>query len=478
MPCYVISRPYTCKGMPRDASQPGVLRIKTNAPVIELSGVIPDPSYAVLTLIVDGQLVPPKVLSASRVNGAYAGGTILIDFGTSAPRDIWIDMFFYLAFVKIDAADTLSPVDDATEPQISVIGDSYLQTRSAAFSNGGAIAYELAARLGLRQVITDSIGGTGYYNSGLDQGNLNDRLAAHGGDNSIVYLVMAGLNDYSDLTGNPTQRVWPTRSTYEQAVNGYLQNLRAAQPKALIAVTAPFCPIPPQSDSTYVSHTQTNNSGLGDFLYVASVHKAALQQIAGPWVYIDVLMGGGWLNSSGKTGDITGLQWFTGGTPGPNTSATNKPGNTTGGGGGGFNGIKSVPIVSGGAYSQAPEITATGGSGRGALLASRRDPVTGALTEILIVQSGSDYDIALPTLNIDPTYQITPAVLGTPVLTQGVNANGQYPLLEFAPIGTTSSQLNNVYRMLSEDLTHPSCVGVEYLSKRLAQNLYESIMNL
>jgi hypothetical protein len=453
----------------------------TDAPVLELSGAVADgsPSGVVQTLIVNGQLVPPVVLSTTRLNGGgWDIGTISIDFGSRAIRDIWITTNLYLAYVKLGQYDTLFPVDDQNEPQISVIGDSYLQRPSSSFG-GGAIALEIGARLGLGKVGVDGIGGTGYWNSGGNNGNLNDRLDADATDNSTIYLIMAGLNDYGDYTYPPAEIVWPTPGTFEQAVTGYMQNLRNLQPEALIVVTAPFCPNPPMSDSSFVSNAATNNSGIGDFLWMAQLHKQAVQQIAGPWVYIDVLLGGGWLNSSGASGDITNLQWFTGGTPAPGTTATYKPGNTLGGGGGGFGGIASIPVLSGGQYTQAPNVIATGGSGSGLLLASSINAATGALTSVNVYNPGSGYSsgAGLPTISIDPTYQLSAATLGSPVLMVGINPNGGYPLPSFAPAGAPGD-LNNIYEMLLTDLTHPSPLGVAYLSTRLAQNIYEAVMAL
>lgn len=472
-----ISRAYVCKGVSRTVGSPTVLRFKTDAPVVELSGVIPDGSATVQTLIVNDQLVPPKVLTSSRGGGGWNVGTVRIDFGSRALRDIWIETALAVAHLKIDAGDTLMPIDDAAEPQITVVGDSYQAVRSGAFGNGAALALELGARLGVRKIAVDAIGGTGYWNSGVDLGNLNDRLPAHAADDSIVYLVMAGLNDYGDNTRSGL--VWPTRATYEQAVRGYLQNLREAQPKALIVVTAPCCPIPAMSDASFVAHPDTNTSGEGDFLYRAHLFKQAVQEIAGPWVYIDVMLGGGWLNSSGATGDVTNLQWLTGGTAGPGTTATNKPGNTDGGGGGGYGGIASVPILSRGIYSQAPEIEATGGSGSGLLLTSRIDAM-GQLVSVVITTQGHGYTdgAGLPELHIDSTFEIEAAVLGAPVLEVGVNPDGQYPLLSFAPPGVTAGQLNNIYVMLAHDTTHPSALGVNMLSRRLGKNLFDAIMAL
>jgi hypothetical protein len=479
-PCLAVNRPYTCKGLPRTVGSPTVVRFMTDAPVLELAGAVGDgsPLGVVTTLIVNDQLVPPKVLSTGRLNGGgWDVGAIRIDFGSRAIRDIWVQTSMYLAYLKIDQYDTLFPVDDQTEPQLTVIGDSYLQRESANFG-GGAIALEIGTRLGIRKVAIDGIGGTGYWNSGGNVGNLNDRLTADVVDDSTIYLVMAGLNDYGDYTNPPPQIVWPSAATFEQAVTGYMQNLRAALPDAVIVVTAPFCPVPPMSDSSYVANAVTNDSGTGDFLYMAKLHKTAVQQIAGPWVYIDVLMGGGWLNSSGATGDITNLQWFTGGTPAAGTTATYKPGNTLGGGGGGFGGIATIPVVGGGQYRQAPDITVSGGSGSGLLLASSIDG-SGALTAVNVVSPGSGYTAGsgLPTISIDATYQVIAATLGSPVLMVGINPNGGYPLPSFAPPGVPGD-LNNIYVMLLTDLTHPSPDGVEYLSTRLAQNIYEAVMAL
>jgi len=478
-PCLTLTQPYTCKGNPQTRYSPMVLRFTTDAPVLEIAGVVPDgaPGGVIHTLIVDGKLVAPKVLSSSRALGGWDAGSVRIDFGSSAVRDIWIQTALYPSYIRIGPNDTLSAPADESEPQITVIGDSYLLQTSANFGTG-AIALELGARLGIRKVAVDSVGGTGYWNSGGNIGNLNDRMPADSVDDSIIYLIMAGLNDYGDYTNPPPQIVWPTPATFENAVTGYLQNLRAARPDALIVVTAPFCPIPPMSDSSYVANLGTNTSGLGDFLYMAQLHKKAVQQIAAPWVYIDVLMGGGWLNSSGATGDVTNLQWLTGGTPGPGTTATYKPGNTGGGGGGGFGGIASIPVVNGGRYTQAPDIVASGGTGSGLLLASSIDG-TGAITSINIVSPGSGYSsgAGLPTIAIDSTYQTTPAQLGTPVLMVGTNPNGAYPLPSFAPPGS-SGDLNNIYVMLMPDLIHPSPVGVNYLSRRLAQNIFEAVKAL
>jgi hypothetical protein len=288
---------------------------------------------------------------------------------------------------------------------------------------------------------------------------------------------MAGINDYGDsLPGG--ELVLPPAATYQNAVSAYLQGLRAANPNAVIVVTAPFCPDAPMSDSSYVVSTVTNPSGLGDFLYKAQVQKSAVQQIAPPWVYIDVLMGTGWINSSGATGDVTNLQWFTGGTPGPGTTATYKPGNTHGGAGGGFGGIISIPVLSGGQYTQAPEVIATGGTGSGLLLSASIN-AAGALTLVTPVVPGTGYSggVGLPQVTIDPTFQIAPATLGTPTLMVGINPNGQYPLASFAPPGS-AGDLNNTYEYLQLDLTHPSPLGVNYLSTRLAQDIYAAILAL
>jgi lysophospholipase L1-like esterase len=461
-PCLSIARPYTCRGFQRSVSSRTPHRIKTDAPVIEFTGVVFDSSFATPMLIVDGQLVPPTAFSGSRGSpgGGWNAGTLVVDFGTRAMRDIWIETLTYLAYIKIDASDTLLPANDASEPQITVVGDSYLQTVTKTFPFDGAIAQEIGARLGIRKVATDALGGSGYYNTSSNLGNLNDRLPAHAADNSIVYVVMAGLNDYADVAG------WPTRSDFERSVYDYIAHLRAAQPKALIVVTAPFCPVPPRSDTLWVANAATNTSGLGDYQYMAGLHKDAVQKIAGPWVYIDVLMGGGWLNSSGNTGDVTGLQWFTGG----NLTAGVQ------GGGGGFGGIKAVPIVSGGQYSRGPRMFATGGTGDGLLLSGAIDS-TGVLTSINIASMGSGYTdgAGLPTITIDPEYAITPAILGSPVLSQGINpgSGADYPFL-----GPPGADLNNIYRYLWEDKTHPSVLGAEYLGKRLAQNIYQAVMAL
>jgi lysophospholipase L1-like esterase len=477
MPVLGVLRSYTSLGVSRQVGSVAALRIKTEAPIIELTGVTPEGGRTVQTLVVDGRLVPPKVLSADRgFGGGWAVSTIRIAFGTRRLRDIWIETQSHLAFLKVGKEEYLLPVDDANEPQLTAVGDSYLQSLSDVFGNGGAIALSVGARLGLRKVATDSVGATGYHSTGGGLGNFNDRLPAHAQDSSQIYLVIGGINDYGDAFSGSGLR-WPSQTEYESNVRDYLRGLRSARPNALIVVTAPFCPIPSLSDASFVASAFTNASGLGDNLYKANVHKEAVRAISPPWVYIDVLMGTGWLNSSGATGDVTNLQWFTGGTPAPNTTATHKPGNTNGGGGGGFGGIDSVPVLSGGRYRQAPEIMATGGSGRGLLLCGRIDGATGALTSVPVVCPGYGYTAAgLPTISIDPTFESEPAILGTPTLTVGLNPGGQYPLLEFAPPGATAAELNNIYHLLQRDLVHPSPVGTEHIARRLASNIYDAVM--
>lgn len=475
-PCLVIQRPYTYRGTARSGSSPTILRVKTDAPVLEISGLAVDGGAINLTLMVDGEVASTSMLSSGHVfAGGFNFGTVRIDFGGRRLRDLWIEISLVVAHLRVGRADTVLPADDAAEPQITVIGDSFLQSPSPVFGNG--IASELAARLGIRKFGIDAYGGTGYRNSGVGVGSLNDRLPGHAGDNSTVYLIMAGLNDYGDLT--PTALDWGTRAAYEASVGGYLQALRAAQPGALIVVTAPFCPIPPMSDASYVARPAVNNSGLGDFLYKAQVHKTAVQAIAGPWIYIDVLMGGGWLNSSGASGDVTNLQWFTGGTPAPGTSSTFKPGNTSGGTGGGYGGIVGVPVLGGGQYRQAPELTACGGTGSGLKLASRIDRF-GAITSVIVGCHGQGYrpGPGLPGIAIDRTHEVFPATLGTPVLVTGVNPNGMYPLTAFAPPGVRPEDLNNAYALLNPDTVHPSPLGVQYLAARLARNIYEGVMAL
>ncbi len=456
---------------------PTVLRLQTDAPTIELAGYVPVNLPCSQTLIVDGRLVPPKALSVS--NGSGGGYNVVaasIAFGSRAMRDIWLETGMWLSYVKLGANDTLQPVNDSADPQMTVVGDDYLRVGSNTFGNDAALALEIAARLGISKIAVDGVDGSGYWNSGYSRGNFNDRVAAHAADNSTVYLVIGGFNDYADLVAPPPHDVWPTRAQYESAVNSYFQALRAAQPNALIVATAPMCPNPTLSDASYVSNAGTNTSGAGDFTYKSSVQRAALSAIAGPWIWIDSMMGTGWQNSSGASGGVTGLQWLTGGVAIAGTSASYKPGNPGGGSGGGFGGIASVPIAAPGRYSQAPDIIVDGGSGAGLLLASTIDS-TGALNDIVVMAPGEGYGSALPSVTIDPSFQRTAGALGTPVLMQGVNPQGVYPLAGFAP-ATVPAGYSNTFVNLLPDLARPSPSGVDYLASRLAQSLFEAIMAL
>src|SRR5262249_23253954 len=126
-----------------------------------------------------------------------------------------------------------------------------------------------------------------------------------------------------------------------------------------------------------------------------------------------------------------------------------------------------------------PEIRATGGTGSGLLLFSRVTS-TGELASINVTCPGSGYTdgAGLPQISIDTRFETVPATLGAPTLIAGVNPNGEYPLPSFAPPGVSAADLNNIYPLLSSDMTHPGPLGVEYLAKRLAQNIYEGVMAL
>jgi hypothetical protein len=103
--------------------------------------------------------------------------------------------------------------------------------------------------------------------------------------------------------------------------------------------------------------------------------------------------------------------------------------------------------------------------------------LNGAMTGIVVVSPGRGYSSAgLPKISIDPTYQFAAASLAAPTLLVGINPDGAYPLPSWEPEGVTD--LNNIYRMLNTDKTHPSPVGIEYLSTRLALNIFEAVMAL
>jgi hypothetical protein len=477
IPALAVNRAYSCKGAPRTVGSPNVLRFSTDAPVVEIAGVVVSGTRTSQTLIVNGQLVAPRVLSVCGTSGGgWSPVGVRINFGSRALRDIWLETGAYVAYVRLSSGDTLVAATDSADPQLTVVGDNYLLAGSNNFGNGAALALEIGARLGIRKVAVDSVSGSGYWNSGVNRGNLNDRIAAHAADNSSIYLVIAGLNDYADVIA-PPQTVWPTTSQYQQAVNSYFQSLRAAQPNAIIAVTAPLCPNATLSDASWVQNSSVNASGVGDFAYKAQTQKNALAAIAGPWIWIDALMGGGWLNSSGASGGATGLQWLTGGTAAPGTSKTNRPGNYYGGAGGGFGGVASVPIVNAGAYTQAPDVLASGGSGTGLLLASTINSL-GAINAISVVQPGTGYASGgLPTVTLDSTFAIRAGQPGVPVLYSGTNPNGSYPLQAFAPAGVPGGYSNG-YVMLMPDLTNPAPTGIDYLASRLAQSLYDAVVAL
>jgi hypothetical protein len=176
--------------------------------------------------------------------------------------------------------------------------DSYGAALSMDWAFSG-IFNEAAVRLGITNVDVDALGGTGYAPNSVSTSPADTfaaRLAKLTPYPCDLFLTCGGINDNNWLALPPYASGAEARTGFDGAVQRYFRDLRAAMPDTVLAATGPWQP----NENFYPQPARDK----------ADTIRAALQAVAGPWVFMDNLRGG-WLSSSGASGPATGA-WQTG----------------------------------------------------------------------------------------------------------------------------------------------------------------------
>lgn len=237
-----------------------------------------------LQFIVDGKIALPNFQQVPTASG-YSVVNALVDLGSRARRRVLVLMRTNgFGGLRVAPTDTIAPLDISDIPSMSVISDSYGVQDTTAFGGGGSYL-NAAARLGfLPKFNITPGGGSGYVNPGSANKNFIDstRVAAWLRGTADLGFVAGGIND----------------STTGMAANSLslFQQFRAANPNGVLAVMGPWNP---------------NGQSLGSGQTKRDVIKASLQQIVGPWLFIDNLAGTV-TTSNGVTIRVGNAPWQTG----------------------------------------------------------------------------------------------------------------------------------------------------------------------
>lgn len=259
------------------------------------------------TLLVDGRYASPQYISRVLRGGVQGAALneydtyVRFDFGQAATRRLSLYCASSLgpSALAVGPQDTLSAWDRSSEPTMVVQADSY----GAAASNHwfmNAIFYDAAVRLGIFNVDVDAVGGTGYAPNNV---NLREadafpaRLAVMTRQVPELFITAGGINDNNWLALAPYATGEAARLGFDAAVQRYYRDLRAALPDTVLVGLAPWHPNP----GAYLQQAMDKADSI----------RAAMQAVAGPWVFIDNLRGG-WLASSGAAQAAPGSGWQTG----------------------------------------------------------------------------------------------------------------------------------------------------------------------
>lgn len=258
-------------------------------------------------LIADGQYMAPQAIQRTLQGGvegsplSAADTYVRYDFGSAAVRrvSLYCGTSLGTAAIAVGENDTITAWDRSAEASITVQTDSYGAAASRMWPFNG-IFFEAAMRLGIAHVDTDAIGGTGYApNSVFTRAGdaFRGRLPQMTRRAPDLFIVAGGINDNNWLELPPYASGDDARAGFDAAVNGYFAELRAALPNSVIAALAPWHP----NEAQYPEPARDK----------ADTIRAAVQRLAGPWIFIDNLRGG-WLASSGGFASSPGRGWQTG----------------------------------------------------------------------------------------------------------------------------------------------------------------------
>ncbi len=266
---------------------------------------------AFITVIADGQLMSSKVIT-NTPSGGVAGAPLAapnsfkrFDFGVAAARRISVYAVSSRGpcAIAIGATDRVQPWDRSSEASFAAITDSYGQAPDSQWGTSGPF-WQAATQLGIAHIDLDAVGGTGYAPQNTNPETRNPgnafaaRLASNIDTQPDLFLTCGGINDNNSRAAPPLfATAADALASFNAAVTRYYRDLRAALPQSVLAATGPWKP-------RQTIPTDPVEQAKADTI------KAALQSVGGPWIYLDNL-NGGWVNSAGAIGTVSG-PWQTG----------------------------------------------------------------------------------------------------------------------------------------------------------------------
>lgn len=263
-----------------------------------------------ITLIVDGSYTAAEIIQTTLdggVNGAPLSAPnsfVRFDFGSAAARQISIYAVSSQGpcAIAIGASDRLEPWDRSGEASFAAMADSY--GGGAGPNWVGGPFFEAAALLGIPHLDLDAVGGSGYApnNTNADTRNPGNAFGARLPSNvdavPDLFLTAGGINDNNSMAALPLYAsAADALAAFNAGVSGYYRALRTALPESVLVATGPWKP----RQTTPTDPVEQSK---------ADTIKAGLQEVSGPWVFLDNL-NGGWANSAGASAPPTG-PWQTG----------------------------------------------------------------------------------------------------------------------------------------------------------------------
>ena len=257
-------------------------------------------------LLADGRYATPEFIRNELRSGVVGAPLdnfdtyVRFDFGSAAVRKLSLHAHSSLgpSAFAIAATDRIRPWDRSAETTLIVQADSYGAATSPAWGFAGIFS-EAAVRLGITHVDVDAVGGSGYAPNNIQTrpaDSFTGRLATMTRHPCDLFLTCGSINDNNWLALPPYATGAEARAGFDSTVQRYYRELRAALPNAVLAATGPWQP--------NVNFSPQSGRDKADTI------RAALQAVAGPWVFLDNLRGG-WLASSGASSPATGA-WQTG----------------------------------------------------------------------------------------------------------------------------------------------------------------------
>lgn len=248
-----------------------------------------------MTLLVNDQFAFTGPITKTMTNGVEGATNLAdgqqncwlkIDFGSRATRKISLYSAtpWMMNFALADAKDSVQGWDRTGDPWAMVMCDSFGQSTTQYWISNGGLYREALHRLGIFDVLVNAYGGAGYQptaaqpleaNSGRYR--INDMALFQNPDLTMIAL---GVND----NVNSADAVYPTAgaalASFTTSVASTLAQARLNGTKSLLVVLAPWITI--QGNANF------SNSAQGAAWKLKSdIIFNALQNISGPWVYVD-----------------------------------------------------------------------------------------------------------------------------------------------------------------------------------------------